>query len=159
MILQQMSIVVSTHGELVLLRVGNVEWKLEHDIALRMAAWMWIEARDAKRAAHDDTRRFTVAGLLTNATPVKARSLSRLRDAEWLRARDITVSLNRTLVAVRIGRHTMELPYDEARRLAIWLRMHGKEARNHAQDNRRWSEIGKLAAVEAGENPMAASQH
>jgi hypothetical protein len=159
-IAQQMPLVIATRGELVLLTVGNVVKKMDHETAIKTGAWLWEEARTAKRFAGDRSVAWQLTGTLHNATPDRRPQREKgLRDAEWLRARQINVSSVGATVNLKIGRHTMGFHYDDARKIAIWFRVRGKEARNNAQDRRHWSKIGELDAIQAGESPMAGRQY
>lgn len=59
------------------------------------------------------------------------------------------------LVLLKIGSSEIRMDYETAIQLSTWLRVRGKEAKRFAGDDRRkWTVIGRLDAVEAGERPF-----
>lgn len=50
-LLQKQRIEVATDGELVVLRIGNAEMKMEHALALQLSTWMRIRGKEAQRNA------------------------------------------------------------------------------------------------------------
>jgi hypothetical protein len=59
------------------------------------------------------------------------------------------------LVVLKIGSSEIRMEYETAIQLSTWLRVKGKEAKRIAgDDSRKWTIIGKLDAVIAGENPF-----
>lgn len=73
---------------------------------------------------------------------------------ELLQKQCIEVRTEGALVLLKIGNAEMRMPYDTAIQLSTWLRVRGKEAKRIAgDDNRKWTVIGNLQAVQAGERP------
>lgn len=71
-----------------------------------------------------------------------------------LQRQRIEVKAEGELVVLKIGNAEMKMGYETAIQLSTWLRVRGKEAKRIAgDDSRRWSIIGKLDAVQAGERP------
>jgi hypothetical protein len=74
--------------------------------------------------------------------------------ANFLQPHRTEVSLNGTLVVLKMGNVEVSMEYEAAIQLSTWLRVRGKEAKRMAGDDRRkWSIIGKLDAVTHGERP------
>lgn len=66
----------------------------------------------------------------------------------------VKVSVDGTLVVLKIGSSEIKMEYETAIQLSTWLRVKGKLAKRVAgDDSRRWSVIGNLEAAEAGERP------
>lgn len=63
-LLQQQRIEVKAEGELVVLRIGNAELKMEHETAIQLSTWLRVRGKEAKRAAGDLSRHWTVIGNL-----------------------------------------------------------------------------------------------
>lgn len=71
-----------------------------------------------------------------------------------LQRQRIEVKAEGELVVLKIGNAEMKMGYETAIQLSTWLRVRGKEAKRIAgDDSRRWSVIGNLEAVQAGERP------
>lgn len=64
-LLQKQRLAVSTEGPLVVLRVGNVEIKMEYETAIQLSTWLRVRGKQAKRFAGDDSRRWHIIGNLT----------------------------------------------------------------------------------------------
>ncbi len=65
------------------------------------------------------------------------------------------VKLEGQLVVLKIGSSEIKMEYETAIQLSTWLRVKGKEAKRIAgDDSRRWTVIGRLDAVIAGERPF-----
>lgn len=141
-LLQSSHLAVSTAGELVLLSVRDLSVSLEFQPALELACAMRMEAAVAKRIAGDDTSRKTMFGVLSNGTPERAPQ-SRFRRAlpERLAARDLKVRHVGQTVEVHFGRQVLTLGYKDAIRVAQWIRVRAKEARNAARERAHWSEL------------------
>lgn len=141
-LLQQSHLAVSTAGELVLLSVLDLSVSMEFQPALELACAMRMEAAVAKRIAGDDASRKSVFGVLTNGTPERAPQ-SRFRRAlpERLAARDLKVRHVGSTVEVYFGKRVLTFGYKDALRVAQWLRVRGKEARNAARERAHWSEL------------------
>lgn len=63
-ILQKQRIEVAVEGELVALRIGNAEMKMEHETAIQLSTWLRVRGKEAKRIAGDTSRHWTVIGKL-----------------------------------------------------------------------------------------------
>lgn len=63
-LLQKQRIEVSVEGELVVLRIGNAELKMEHETAIQLSTWLRVRGKEAKRIAGDTSRHWTVIGKL-----------------------------------------------------------------------------------------------
>ena len=63
-VLQKQRIAVSAEGELVVLRIGNAEMKMDHETAIQLSTWMRIRGKEAKRIAGDNSRKWHVVGKL-----------------------------------------------------------------------------------------------
>jgi len=50
-LLQKQRIEVATEGELVVLRIGNSEMKMDSALALQLSTWMRIRGKEAQRNA------------------------------------------------------------------------------------------------------------
>ncbi len=50
-LLKKQRIEVVTEGELVVLRIGNAEMKMEHDTAIQLSTWLRVNGKQAQRAA------------------------------------------------------------------------------------------------------------
>lgn len=74
--------------------------------------------------------------------------------ANLLQPQRTAVELDGTLVVLRMGNVEVKMEYEAAIQLSTWLRVRGKEAKRLAGDDRRkWTVIGRLDAVQAGERP------
>ncbi len=63
-LLQKQRIEVRCDGELVVLQVGNAELKMDHETAIQISTWLRVRGKEAKRAAGDNSRHWTVIGRL-----------------------------------------------------------------------------------------------
>jgi len=63
-LLQKQRIEVRCDGELVVLQVGNAELKMDHETAIQISTWLRVRGKEAKRAAGDTSRHWTVIGRL-----------------------------------------------------------------------------------------------
>jgi hypothetical protein len=50
-LLQKERIEVATEGELVVLRIGNSEMKMDHATAIQLSTWMRVRGKEAQRNA------------------------------------------------------------------------------------------------------------
>jgi hypothetical protein len=73
-LLQPQRIQVRAEGSLVVLTIGNVEFKMDYAGALEMSRWLRIRGKEAKRNAGDTSRHWSVVGTL--------ETLEQLREAE-----------------------------------------------------------------------------
>lgn len=102
---------------------------------------MKVEARFARIAAGAGTS-WNVFGVLTDLNapaPKRRRFVAEL--PERLKARQISVNQVGQLVEVRIGSAVMGFPFREAAKVAQWIRVRGKEARNNAREKAHWSKL------------------
>jgi hypothetical protein len=63
-LLQRQRIEVRTEGQLVVLRVGNAELRMEHETAIQLSTWLRVRGKEAKRIAGDASRHWTGIGHL-----------------------------------------------------------------------------------------------
>jgi hypothetical protein len=63
-LLKPQKIEVYTEGTLVVLKVGNSELKMPYELAIQVSTWMRVRGKEAKRAAGDDNRHWSVVGSL-----------------------------------------------------------------------------------------------
>ena len=59
---QQTSVILD--GELVVLKIGNLEIKMEGETAIQVSTWLRVRGKQAKRIAGDTSRHWTVIGNL-----------------------------------------------------------------------------------------------
>lgn len=140
--LQSRHVSVSCEGEQVVFRNGNVAFTLDFQVALELALAMKVEARYAKMAAGVEGFAWRVFGVLTdlNAPAPKRRRFAPALP-ERLKARQIAVHQVGQLVNVKIGSIEMGFPFREAGKVAQWIRVRGKEARNNARELAHWSKL------------------
>lgn len=62
--LNKQQVQVQTQGEMVLLKIGNTEIKMEYETAIQLSTWLRVRGKEAKRIAGDDSRKWTVIGKL-----------------------------------------------------------------------------------------------
>jgi hypothetical protein len=62
--LNKQKIQVCTEGQLVILKIGNTEIKMEYDTAIQLSTWLRVKGKEAKRFAGDDSRKWTIIGRL-----------------------------------------------------------------------------------------------
>jgi len=67
-LLRRERIAVDVEGDLVTMRLGNVEVKLPYETALTLSQWLRVRGKQAKRTAGDTSRHWSVVGVLTDAT-------------------------------------------------------------------------------------------
>lgn len=67
MLLQQHRIAVESEGDLVVVKLGNVEVKLPYETALLLSQWIRVRAKEAKKRAGDVSRHWSVIGTLHDA--------------------------------------------------------------------------------------------
>jgi hypothetical protein len=145
-LLTKKNLAVSSKGENVLLQIGNTDLAMHYEHALALSKWMRQEAQWIKRG----TGRGKVSrslGILHDATPPPAKPLPYLGAAIHVKPklhsyRREDVSTQGRLVSVKVGASTFSLHYENALKVAQWLRVRAKESRNTAGDVRHWSEIG-----------------
>lgn len=64
-LLQKQRVSVHAEGELVVLRIGNAEMKMDHETAIQLSTWMRVRGKEAKRIAGDNSRKWHVVGKLS----------------------------------------------------------------------------------------------
>ncbi len=145
--LTRQNLAVAARGEVVTLAVGNVAWSLEFDFTLKLAGVLAYEARLAKSIANcGRSGSWNVASVLTDLNaPPKRRQRFEKALPEFLRSHDVVVRHRGQLVDIGIGSHTLTLGWEDARKVAKWLRLRGKQARNAANERAHWSKIAQVA--------------
>lgn len=140
------SIEVSSKGELVDLCVGNVHLPMHYEHAFDMSRWIREEAALCKRATG---KRRTTRSLGTLHDARKSPPLPydrgvaihvKEKKQAW-RREDVTAQGH--LVLIKIGATTISLHFESALKIAQWIRLRAKEAKNRAGDTRHWSKIGE----------------
>lgn len=63
-LLKKQTVSVRTEGTVVVLQIGNSEMKMDYDAALQISTWMRVRAKEAKRVAGDNSRKWNVVGNL-----------------------------------------------------------------------------------------------
>ena len=63
-LLNKQQVSVSTEGQVVVLKIGNTEIKMEYETAIQLSTWLRIKGKEAKRFAGDDSRKWSVIGNL-----------------------------------------------------------------------------------------------
>jgi hypothetical protein len=63
-LLSRQRIAVDTEGELVKLAIGNAEIRMPYETAIQLSTWLRVRGKQAKRAAGDTSRHWSVIGLL-----------------------------------------------------------------------------------------------
>ena len=66
-LLKRERIAVSTENDLVVLQIGNAVMKMPYETAFTLSQWMRVRAKEAKRFAGDNSRHWSVVGVLTDA--------------------------------------------------------------------------------------------
>ena len=66
-LLKPQRIGVSTEGELVMLKIGNVTMKMGYETAIQLSTWLRVRGKEAKRVAGDTSRHWTIIGKLSDA--------------------------------------------------------------------------------------------
>ena len=64
-LLQKQRTEVATEGELVVLRIGNAEIRMEHDTALKLSTWLRVRGKEAQRNA-GAVAHWSIVGNLTD---------------------------------------------------------------------------------------------
>ena len=70
-LLKREKIAVTTDGDLVILKLGNVEVKLEYETALLFSQWVRLGAKQAKNRAGDTSRHWSVIGVMHDANQMR----------------------------------------------------------------------------------------
>jgi hypothetical protein len=63
-LLNKQLVSVRNEGQIVVLKIGNSEMKMDHEAALQISTWMRVKAKEAKRLAGDNSRKWNVVGNL-----------------------------------------------------------------------------------------------
>lgn len=142
------SLEVTSKGENVILTIGNVDLPMHYEHAFDLSAWIREEAAFIKSGTglgrvtrslgmlHDDSAK---------AKPLPHQPGTAIHVKPKLREyRRSDVSSQGRMVLVLIGTNTVSLHFQDALKIAQWLRVRAKEARNTAGDTRHWSEIGSV---------------
>ena len=66
-LLKKQKIVVTSEGEDVLMKLGNVEIRLRYETALLLSQWLRVRAKEAKRRAGDTGMHWGAIGTLHDA--------------------------------------------------------------------------------------------
>ena len=56
---------VRAEGEVVVLRIGNTDLRMDYETAMTLSTWMRVRAKEAKRVAGDNSRKWNVVGKLS----------------------------------------------------------------------------------------------
>jgi hypothetical protein len=77
------------------------------------------------------------------------------KQSDLLLKQRVAVSIEGTLVVLKVGNSELKMDYETAIQISTWLRVRGKQAKRLAGDtSRHWSVIGLLEGIEAGERPF-----
>jgi hypothetical protein len=63
-LLSKQRISVDVEGELVTLSIGNATIKMPYETAIQLSTWLRVRGKQAKRAAGDNSRHWSVIGIL-----------------------------------------------------------------------------------------------
>lgn len=64
-LLKRQRVVVSTEGQLVVLKIGTSEMKMDYETAIQISTWLRVRGKEAKRIAGDDRRHWSIIGSLS----------------------------------------------------------------------------------------------
>jgi hypothetical protein len=144
-LMTKQSLEVSAKGELVVLRIGNADLPMHYEQALDISRWVRQEGQAIKRGtgravssrslgvlADADAKAKPMPYTAGTAIHSKPKLQSWRRENVWAQGR---------IVNITIGGSTLNLHFESALKVAQWLRVRAKEARNTAGDTRHWSEI------------------
>jgi hypothetical protein len=56
---------VRSEGEVVVLRIGNTDIRMDYETAMTLSTWMRVRSKEAKRVAGDNSRKWNVVGKLS----------------------------------------------------------------------------------------------
>jgi hypothetical protein len=145
-LLTKQALAVSSKGENVVLQIGNTDLAMHYEHALALSKWMRQEAQWIKRGTGRSKATRTL-GVMQDADGPRLKPLPYLGAAIHVKPklhsyRREDVSTEGRLVSVKVGASTFSLHYENALKVAQWLRVRAKESRNTAGDVRHWSEIG-----------------
>ncbi len=134
---------VSAKGDLVTLRIGNVDIPMPYEHALDLSRWIRLEARFAK-AGTSRARTVRSLGILedlrTKPLPYTPGVAIHVKEKLQTWHREDVEAIGR-LVKIKIGPHTIQLHFESALRIAQWLRVRAKEAQRTVGDSRHWSTL------------------
>lgn len=63
-LMSKMQVQVGAEGDLVTLQIGNVSMKMSYEAALQLSQWLRVRAKQAKRAAGDQSRHWSAIAVL-----------------------------------------------------------------------------------------------
>ncbi len=143
--LTQQDVEITSKGEIVTWRIGNVPLNIHYERALSLSDWMREEASNAKQEFGYGR---TARGLGVLEDLGKKPKLAPRADGPSIHVKDKTLQLHRrnvtsqgSMVYVKEGRRTISLHFEDALKISQWLRLRAKECRNTAGDVRHWSDI------------------
>lgn len=146
-LLTKQDVAISSNGESVIWTIGNVPIPVHYEHAFAISRWIRLEARLIKGLTGRGRTLRSIGVLedseqsqrpLPRASGVAIHVKQKLQT--WKRS---DVGSEGRLVRVQIGTHTIEVHYENALKIAQWLRVRAKESKRRAGDNdRHWSEIG-----------------
>jgi hypothetical protein len=146
-LLTKQALAVSSKGENVVLSIGTTDLAMHYEHALALSRWMRQEAQWIKsgRGRSKATRTLGVMHDI-DAAPLKPLPYTQGAaihvNPKLHSYRREDISTQGRLVSVKVGASTFSLHYENALKVAQWLRVRAKESRNTAGDVRHWSEIG-----------------
>lgn len=143
-IAQQMGVEVSTAGELVVLKIGNLGFSLHFATALKLSLELLESGRTVRRLFGQKTN-YRVAGALTDAAAEKVKP-SRFAAKPPPELKDVGAEACGRLVRLRLGAINADMPFEAALAMSQWLRIRGKEARNSINEKENWH---RIAAADA----------
>ena len=65
--LSKKQIAVGSEHDMVVIKVGNIRWKMKYEDALLLSQWIRIRAKEAKRRAGDISRHWSAIGIMHDA--------------------------------------------------------------------------------------------
>lgn len=142
--LLKQGVAVTNSGENVILQIGNTPITFHYEQALVLSRLIRSAAQQI-RALKGGIRTVRSLAAVTEPeayTPMATGQSIGIHVKEKMHVvNDNTVSINNSLVSVRISNHTFSTHYRNALKLSQWLRVRAKQARNTAGDIRHWSII------------------
>lgn len=147
-LLTKQGIAVSSKGENVLLQIGDTVITVPYEHAFALSKWMRDEAQTIKQGT---TRAKTMRtlGIMHDAS-AKAQPLPHQAGTaihvkpKLQRYQRSDVQRQGRMVLIKIGPHTISLHFESVLKIAQWIRVRAKEARNTAGDTRFWADITEL---------------
>jgi hypothetical protein len=67
-LLSRQRIAVSTEGDMVNLTIGNADIKMPYETAIQLSTWLRVRGKEAKRRAGDQSRHWSVIGIIDGLT-------------------------------------------------------------------------------------------